>query len=329
MVHSLHINRHDRKSSSAQTIHTLFIRVSSVIIRGNYSFKKFSVYCLAIAFSLLITGARNLSAQNSVTPFRVMTFNIRMNTPHDGKNAWPKREQRVATTIRYHKADLVGMQEVLLGQLQDLERMFADYEFFGVGRDDGKTAGEYCPIMFRTERFDLLKQNTFWLSETPDSVSRGWDAACHRIVTWGHFRDKKTSEEFYLFNTHFDHKGQIARRNGAALVVKKVKEIAKDSPFIVTGDFNATPGSEPMNVLLSEKNNPLLLDAKWLSWEPHHGPTYTYTGFDPTIHFSGEPIDYILVHPRISVQQHATIGDHYNGLLPSDHFPVIAEVVIR
>lgn len=282
---------------------------------------------LPILVCLLLLSCK--SANPKAEPFRIMTFNIRFNTPNDGENAWPKRRDRVATTIRFHKADLFGMQEVLLDQLQNLEILFPEFAFFGVGRDDGDTAGEYCPVGYRRARFELLEQETFWLSETPGQVSRGWDAACNRIVTWGRFRDRITQKSFVVFNTHFDHIGPEARRSAASLLVKKIHHIAGDTPFILTGDFNATPESEPMNILLSEKNTPPLLNAKWLSREPHHGPTYTYTGFDPTIRVSGEPIDYILVHPNLSVLFHATLSDHDNGRLPSDHFPVIAEVIIH
>jgi endonuclease/exonuclease/phosphatase family metal-dependent hydrolase len=154
---------------------------------------------------------------------RAMSFNIRYDEPRDGVNAWSNRKTKVGDVIRFHKADLVGVQEALLSQLRDLERMLPDFEWCGVGRTDGKESGEYSAILYRKARFQLLECKTFWLSETPDKPgSMGWDAAYPRIVTWARFRDHGSGRTFFHFNTHFDHRGQKARVESAALILTKI-----------------------------------------------------------------------------------------------------------
>ncbi|NQT26015.1 endonuclease/exonuclease/phosphatase family protein [candidate division KSB1 bacterium] len=272
---------------------------------------------------LWIFLAINLCSQVLDHPLNVMTFNIRYDNPDDGPNAWPHRKELVASTIEFHKADVVGMQEALAHQLDELSELLPHFSWIGVARDDGKTAGEFSPIFFRADRMSLLENGTFWLSETPDNVSRGWDAACHRVVTWGQFRDKMSGQDVYVFNTHFDHLGQIARKQSALLVRKKVVEISRGNPFILTGDFNAEPGSDPIRLLLESA---IIQDSRLKAEQSHHGPTYTFTGFNPNPQAEGDPIDYIFISPHFQVIRHATISDHFNGRLPSDHYPVFAEI---
>lgn len=280
--------------------------------------KKFLLFCLLIF-------TQSLFAEND--PFRIMTFNIRYNNPGDGENAWPNRKDMVASVIHFHHADIVGVQEALKEQMDDLEQRLPEFAWFGVGRDDGKEAGEFSAIFYRKDRFELLEQNTFWLSETPAILgSIGWDAACVRIVTWGRFRDKITGKTFVHFNTHFDHRGQAARENSAKLLLKKVPELAGDLAAVVTGDFNFPPTS-PLYALLTGGEAPLLFDALTLSRQPPHGPDWSYNGFRET----GEPgrkIDYIFVTRGITVYQHGVLSDKWQGRYPSDHLPVIAEISI-
>ena len=211
---------------------------------------------------------------------RVMTFNIRLNIPSDGLNAWPHRKDKAASMIQFHHADIVGLQEALPEQVKDFEERLPDYDWFGVGRDDGKNQGEYAAIFYKKERLKLLQHSTFWLSENPEIPGKGWDAACIRVVTWGQFRDRKTRKTFFLFNTHFDHKGKIARKESAQLLLKKIKEIAGNSNVIVTGDFNTTPGSIPYKILTESSDSEIkLVDTITVSQHPHHGPNRTFTGF--------------------------------------------------
>lgn len=259
---------------------------------------------------------------------RVMSFNIRYNTSADGKNAWPHRKDIAASMIRFHRADVVGLQEALLGQNRDLAERLPDYEWLGVGREDGKKGGEFSSIFYRKDRLELLQHDTFWLSSTPQKVgSKGWDAVCRRIVTWAKFRDRRTSRVFYHFNTHFDHRGQTARKESAKLMLSRIPQIAGEAPAVVTGDFNCTPDSEPYQILTGSDESEPLIDAFHASIQPHHGPTDTFGGFGPP-DTPGDRIDYVFVREGIQVIQHGILADHWDGRYPSDHLPVLAEVEI-
>lgn len=255
----------------------------------------------------------------------ILSFNIRYDTPKDGINQWSNRKEKVAQLIEFHEADIVGLQEVLKNQLDDLETLLPEYTWIGVGRDDGKEAGEYSPILFQKDRFKLLQQGTFWLSETCDIAgSRGWDAACNRVVTWAYFKDKKQRKKFYFFNTHFDHKGAVARRESAKLILQKIKEIAGTNAFILTGDFNGDPKSEPYQILTKKDNSIDLYDAFLLSKTGHYGQLSTFSGFKVPTKDDQNRIDYIFVPNKIKVLKHAILTDSWSGLFPSDHFPVLA-----
>lgn len=253
---------------------------------------------------------------------RVMTFNMRYNNPGDGEHAWTHRKERVASVIRFHKADIVGAQEVLLGQIVDLERLLPEYGWFGVGRDDGEEAGEFAPIFYRKEQFDVLNQGVFWLSETPDVVgSVGWDAALPRIATWGTFRDRRTKSTFFLLNAHFDHIGEQARQESARLIVSKVKEMAGEIPVFVLGDFNVEASSQAYRVLAQSMN-----DAREHAQYPPHGPRETFWGFQVQPGEVGKQLDYIFVQGIPQVRYHGVLTDHWNGSFASDHLPVIVEI---
>ena len=262
----------------------------------------------------------------STDTFRVMTFNIRYDNPNDGENAWPNRKDLVASMIRFHGTDLVGIQEALKNQVSDLVERLPDYHWFGVGRDDGREMGEYMAIFYRSDRFDLIDHDTYWLSETPDQKGKkGWDAVCNRIVTWGQFKDKKTSKTFYLFNTHFDHRGVLAREKSAELLVSKTKIIAGTDPVIITGDFNSVESSQIYKIITSNDLN--LRDAKYSSLEEHHGPDNSVSGFGK---FGKERrIDFIFINDAVKVYKHGILTQHWNNKYPSDHMPVLAEVSIQ
>ncbi|HEY3283927.1 MAG TPA: endonuclease/exonuclease/phosphatase family protein [Armatimonadota bacterium] len=254
---------------------------------------------------------------------RVMTYNLRFNNPQDGPNAWPNRKAMVASMIRFHLADLVGIQEGLRGQLDELQALLPEFGWYGVGRDDGVDKGEFSAIFYRKDRLKLLEHGTFWLSQTPDVPgSKGWDAAITRIVTWAKFRDKSARRTFIHFNTHFDHMGNIARAESARLLLRRAEEQPSDMPVIVTGDLNATPDSEPYKLLASGS----LKDTKQLSLNGHLGPTDTFQGFK-TLGTEG-PIDHIFVRGPFRVLQHGTLSDTWDGRWPSDHCPVLAELVV-
>ena len=265
------------------------------------------------------------------TPFRVMTFNVRLNTPNDGDNAWPNRKDIATSMVRFYDADIFGVQEALKDQMDDLTERLPDYGWYGVGRDDGKDAGEFMSVFYKKDRFEALKDSTFWLSETPDSVSKGWDARCFRVVTVMEFKDKMTGKIFYLFNTHFDHMGQVARRESANLLLKSVKQIAGDLPVIITGDFNSSPESEPYKILtqgLPDDSASKVIDSKLVSKYPHHGPSGTITRFESANLPDNWAIDHIFIKNNVSVIRHGTLSDTFDGRFPSDHMLVLAEVLV-
>lgn len=264
---------------------------------------------------------------DSKAQIKVMTFNIRYDNKDDGINQWSNRKEHAAELIKFHGADFIDMQEALINQIKDLSTQLPDFAWIGQGRDDGKEAGEFSPIMYQKKKFTLLKSHTFWLSDSCEKVGFGWDAVCRRVVTYGYFKENKTGKLFYVFNTHFDHKGQVARRESSKLVLKKMAEIAGKKPAILTGDFNAKPDSEPIQIITQESNPLHLTDTEKISKTPHYGPYSTFNGFKgeeiPDSH-----IDYIFVKNGIKCLSHASHSEAWEGLYPSDHFPVSAVLVL-
>jgi len=259
----------------------------------------------------------------------VISFNIRYDNPRDSLNAWPYRKDKVAGQLLFHHAHIIGVQEALHNQVQDLQERLPQYKYTGVGRTDGKEKGEYAAIFYDTVRLQLLQTATFWLAEQTDIPGKkGWDAAIERIVTWAKFTDRVTKKTFYHFNTHFDHVGKIARRESAALLLKKVNDIAGKTPAVITGDFNAHPNDEPIAVIV-DKQNPLhLTDSKEITAAMHYGPEGTFNAFQSK-EINDQPIDYIFVKNKVRVFQHATLSQSWQGRFSSDHFPVFAALEIE
>jgi len=267
-------------------------------------------YCLA------------LSAQE----LNVMTFNIRYNRPADSLDAWPYRKDKVSSQIHFHEIDLLGVQEALHDQMTDLQSRLPGFKYVGRGRDDGKEKGEYSAIFYDTTKLQLLQTKMFWLSQTPEVPgSKSWDADITRIVTWAKFRHRKTKKIFFAFNTHFDHIGQVARRESAKMVLNRIKEIAGEIPIVFTGDFNSRPSEEPV-MIITDKTNPLhLTDSKEISRTPHYGPTGTANAFQSKER-DDDPIDYIFLKGKWKVLTHATISETWGGRYASDHFSVMAKI---
>ncbi len=255
----------------------------------------------------------------------IITFNIRYNTPNDGVNAWPNRIEMASELLKFHEPDIFGFQEALIGQIEDIQSRLPDFEWFGVGRDDGEKGGEFSPVFFNKTKIILIDHGTFWLSETPEKPSKGWDAALNRIVTWGKFKSKVTGKQFLVFNTHFDHIGVEARKNSANLIIEKMKKMTENNnlPVILTGDFNLTPEQEP--VLLIKK---FLRDSREISEQPPYGPVGTFTSFDWNSPMD-KRIDYIFVNNNVSVLKYAVLTDSKDQRFPSDHLPVFARVQIK
>ena len=259
----------------------------------------------------------NVSAQQQV---KVMSFNIRLNVASDGENRWDARKDKVAALMNYYEADFIGGQEVQHHQLQYLITELKQYSYIGVGRDDGKEAGEYSCIFYNKEKFTVIEQSTFWLSQTPTVVSFGWNANCRRVCTYGLFQNKVTKQKLWVFNTHFDHLGDTARLESAKLITEKIKGLVnqKNYPVILTGDFNSRPDEAPAMYMVQHFQN-----ARNISKEKPYGPADTWEGFE----FNKKPdgcIDYIFVskNKNVSVKKFATITDSYDMKYPSDHFPI-------
>ncbi len=267
-----------------------------------------------------------LSAMTAIaqTEVKVMSFNIRLDVKSDGENWWENRKDKVAGLMKYYAADFIGGQEVQHHQLVYLKEQLTGYDHIGVGRDDGKEKGEFSCIFYNKEKFQPVKQGTFWLSQTPDTVSMGWDAVCNRVCTWGLFRLGKTQKMIWVFNTHFDHMGKLARVESAKLILAKMKELTsgKQYPVVFMGDLNSKPVDEPVSILNSALNN-----ARTISEEPPYGPADTWNGFK----FNQKPdgcIDYIFTnrYENLKVTKFASITDSYDLKYPSDHFPVMAHI---
>ena len=255
----------------------------------------------------------------------IITFNIRYNTPNDSMNAWPNRIEMVTGLLKFHEADIFGLQEALIGQIEDIQNKLPEFEWFGVGRDDGEKGGEFSPLFFNKTKFILIENGTFWLSETPEKPSKSWDSSLNRIVTWGKFKSKVTGKQFLVFNTHFDHRGMEARKQSAILITGKIKEMTKDKnlPVILTGDFNLTPELEPISIIRK-----YLSDSREVTEQPPYGPVGTFNSFDWNAPMESR-IDYIFVQGGISVLKYAVLTDSKGKRWPSDHLPVFARVQLK
>ena len=258
------------------------------------------------------------------TGLKVMSFNMRYDNPRDSPNHWLNRKDLIASQILFHEADLVGTQEMLDHQVKDLEKLMPAYRYAGAGRDDGKQKGEYSGILYQHETIELMNHNHFWLSLTPAIPgSKSWDAAFTRMVTWALFKHRSSGKTFYHFNTHFDHMGKEARKQSAMLLLQKINEIAGNTAVVVTGDFNAHPDDEPIQIIFDKANPLSLTDTKELSASLHYGPRGTFNAFGPK-ETDNTPIDYIMVKGKWLVQKHATISQTWEGRFASDHFAVFA-----
>lgn len=250
----------------------------------------------------------------------ISSYNLRLLTTSDtGDRAWINRKTNAEKIIRKYNFDIFGTQELVYSQITDLLALNDNYNYVGVGRNEGTTTGEYCAIFYKKNRFDVLDEGTFWLSLTPEVPSKGWDAALNRIVTWAKIKEKDSGKIFYFFNTHFDHQGVIARKESAKLLLEKMKSIAKDIPAICTGDFNSTPDSEQIKIL-SESN--YIWDSRFASESPIFGTEGTFHGYNLT-QSAFNRIDYIFISKTVKVESYGVINDDKDlNAFSSDHFPV-------
>lgn len=252
---------------------------------------------------------------------KVMSFNIRLNVESDKENSWTNRKQDAVDLLSYYHPDYFGVQEALPEQMKDIKKGLKNYDYVGVGRDDGKEKGEFSAIFYDTEKLQVVKSGTFWLSETPEKPSKGWDAAYNRVCTYAVFKDKKSKKEFLAMNLHFDHVGNVARVKSADLILKKIKEInPKNLPLTLSGDFNLIDDTEPIKIISQN-----LKDTFYHSETKPYGPKGTFTAFNVT-EVPQERIDYIFVK-GFKIKSHRHINDRRENLLyPSDHFPVLVDL---
>ncbi|CAM4145201.1 endonuclease/exonuclease/phosphatase family protein [Gillisia limnaea] len=254
----------------------------------------------------------------------VMSYNIKYANENDGENSWSLRKDHLANQIKFYQPDIFGVQEAVLEQLEYFEGTMPEYNYVGVGRDDGKTKGEFSAIFYDSNRFEVLKENTFWLSKTPDEISVGWDAALPRVCTYAKFRDKNSGENFWVFNTHFDHMGEEAREESARLIWKKMQELNSEGlPVILMGDLNLEPNA-PGIKFLSEKLN----DSKTIA-ELDFGPEGTFNGYN-FLEPVKRRIDYIFTSKvNIEVLKYAVLSDSWDLKYPSDHLPVLVQLKFK
>lgn len=256
------------------------------------------------------------------TPFRwtadydvsVMSFNIRYDTEEDGENRWANRKEACLNLFKETNPSIVGIQEGLHHQVNFLDDNLPQYDFVGVGRDDGHSSGEYAAIYYLAEDFELLESNTFWLSETPDVPSLGWDANNIRIVTWAHLRDIEHDKSIFVFNTHFDHKGKTARKESAKLMVQKIKEIAEENaPIFITGDFNAWISNSLLDPITSE-----YFSARRFANYTDNKKSFNLWGK----WYANWNVDYIF-YENADALAFRTVTEDYGVPYISDHYPLI------
>ncbi len=267
--------------------------------------------------------ATTFAAQATDT-LRVLSFNIRYNNAGDGINAWPNRKDLAASVFADHDVDFAGLQEALIGQIDDLQERLPRFAWVGVGRDDGKEKGEFSPIFYRKDRYEVLDSGTFWLSKTPKVVaSKDWDAAITRIATWAKFKEIETGKEIMFVNTHFDHVGEISRQESAKVIAAEMTKIADGLPTLLTGDFNTPLGSKGIQTILDLKT-PKLYNTQDQSATSHFGGIASTNGFKES---APRPyIDFVFATKHFEVLKHGFLTLKQGDVYVSDHWPVWTEL---
>lgn len=277
-----------------------------------------------LAVILLLT-----SCNSKPVDLNVMSFNIRYDNPDDSLNNWQYRKDVAAKTIKNQNADIVGTQEVLVNQLNDLKSRLPEYNAIGVGREDGIEKGEYSAILYKKDRFKEIKSGYFWLSETPEVAgSKGWDGACERIATWAILEDISSKKQFFFINTHLDHVGKIARQEGVTLLLSRANALANGLPIIMTGDFNATPESDVIKHVTDVNSPEHLIHSKDIAVEKS-GTDWTFHGFGKVPMERREFIDYVFVSKGIKVAKHSVLPEKLDDTFISDHSVVVVQIEIK
>lgn len=261
----------------------------------------------------------SIMAQKSI---KIMTYNIKLDYPKQGENSWNDRKEFLSNQILFYEPDIFGVQEALPNQMKYLDSMLVSYDFVGIGRDSGNN-GEFSAIFYNRDKCKIIQASTFWLSETPEEPSRGWDARFNRICTYALFENEETNENFWVFNTHLDHEGKVAREQSLKLIDQQIDELNTDLfPVVLMGDLNLEPQTELIQWLKKK-----YLDSKEITRIPAFGPQGTFNGFEfhkPVT----RRIDYIFVSENIQVEKYAVLSDSKDCKYPSDHLPVLASIIL-
>jgi endonuclease/exonuclease/phosphatase family metal-dependent hydrolase len=282
-----------------------------------------------IGLAILLAAVASTSSAppgQACSPLRVMTYNIRLDIASDGPDRWSARRDQFIGQVDFVHPDILGLQEVLANQKADLERSLPGYAFVGVGRDDGKSGGEFSSLAVDTNAFRIASWGNFWLSPTPGKPSKGWDASYLRIATWAHLIDRRGGHPILAVNTHLDNDGKVARREGARLIRDYIaKNRLSGERVIVTGDFNATPGSPPWQMMTG---GPLRVkDSRIAAVKPPLGPDSTWNGFK-LVPDKPQRIDFVFADPAMTVVRSSVLAWHFDGpRTASDHFPVVADLI--
>ncbi len=271
-----------------------------------------------LVLTLFLTMA---SLNPLLSQHKIMSLNIRFDNPSDGPDRWEERKEELCGMLLKHHPDFLGIQESLPAQVSYIDQRLKDHAFIGFGRDGKGTESESVPLFYDRSKFRLLGSEVFWLSETPGKPSKGWDAALNRVTTYGVFESLESGDTLHVFNTHFDHRGEVARKESAELLVKKIESLdLADKKLILMGDLNSLPEEEPVMALKQ-----VLKDSREISGNPPTGPLGTFNSFDP----GEEPrdrIDYIFTL-NVRVRNYANLDDkRSNGRWISDHLPVLVEL---
>ena len=294
---------------------------------NNHFSKPFTLFAIAIA--ALATSGCSPSSSDTLT-LEVMSFNIRYGTAKDGENHWEKRKELVFDVFRDHQPQIVGIQEALYFQIDEIESALPQYAHLGIGRDPNST-GEFSAILYLKDQFEVLESDTFWLSDTPEVRSTHWGNKIVRICTWAHFRDRDSNRSFYVFNVHFDHKSENSRVRSALLIAERIAHrSAQSDPYILTGDFNAGENSQAILSLIGETEppSPHFSKAPMLdTFRVLHADAKAVGTFGAwTGKTDGNKIDTVFVAPSTEIIEAEILHDHQDGHYPSDHFPVTAKL---
>ena len=267
--------------------------------------------------------------QSFVSAFEIdaLSFNIRFDTSKDGENAWPNRKEMVGQWVKSESPDVIGLQEALRHQIDDIKKVATSYSEYGVGRDDGKSRGEHCTILYLKKRFSLDKSDcgTFWFSDTPEKIaSKSWGNEIPRICTWGRFIEKKTDKGFYVYNVHYDHRSQPSRLGASELIIQRIsKRKRSNDPIILMGDFNASENNPAIKIF---KDEPLNLVDTFRVVKPDEKMVKTFHGFRGGS-FSGGKIDHVFMLPKMGkVSSAEIVRFNKDKRYLSDHYPVRAKL---